>query len=484
MGDSDVFFLEGTLEQERDIRRLLHEECGLAGAVNLLDASEYVFEIMASLEHRGEKAAGIVSTDGKIYQHKGPGRARNVFHEYDFRKLQGKIAIGQDRYATAGDPDSFSNIQPLVFDTKYGPLAIAHNGTFFNASDIRKDMITRHAFQSTSDSELFVQLIVESGAHTIEEAIIEATKTIPAAYSFLFITPEKIIAMKDPHGIRPLSFARLGDGYLISSEDYVFLQIEGAEKVREINPGEMIVFNIDGTYNPIQYADQSPRPCVFELIYFSNPMSTYEGVYVMDFRRELGRQLFLENAELSADEIVAILDSGKHAALGLHDASGIPYLEAFLRHQNPLNSGRSFTAPTYGERYSIAKKKLLLREDFIRGKEIVLTDDSIVRSITSQININRVREAGATSVKLAVSAPPIRRPCPFGMDFHTEKELVAYQKSIPEIARHIGADRLYYLSLSGLDEVIARTIGGNTCKACFNEEYPPLVQEYMDRHRR
>ena len=362
----------------------------------------------------------------------------------------------------------------MLFETRYGPLAIAHNGNFVNESAIREHLVNDGAiFQSNSDTETFVHTLNRSNKETLEDAIVYATEQIPTAYSLLIMTPEKVIALKDRFGVRPLSFANLGHGYLISSEDYAFSQFKEAEFIREISSGEMVVFDKSGNYTEIQYTEPDEHFCVFEQMYFSNPMSKKNGFRHRYFRELLGKILHEENPDLDMDTIIPILDSGKFAALGYSKASGITYNESFLRvHDPPGINTRSFTSPTYEERIKTAYQKLILADELVNGKRVATMDDSIVRGTTMRIINERLRNAGATYITNVVAAPPIVNTCPLGMDYNTKEELVAYGKTLDEITRQIGADKLIYISLEGVYKAVTKTTNSGICSGCFGGNYP------------
>ncbi len=461
----------------------MHEHCALAAAINVPTASQFVYDCLVLQEHRGEKSTGIISVDKGVFFHERVmGRPRNNFIKYDFAKgLAGKTAIGQSRYATCGAADSVHNIQPFFFhESKYGPFALAHNGALANIQEIKQSLIKEGVvFQSTTDSELFGHLIARSQKGTIEEAIIEATQKVKAAYALLIFTPDKLIAVRDRFGVRPLSIGQLNGGFLVCSESYTFDQYPACSFVRDVQPGEMVVFQRDvPSFKSIRYANDSEHYCVFEAIYFSHPRSKYNEYYNEDFRFALGEQVFAENPTLQGDVIVPVLDSGKHAAWGLAKVSGIPYKEYFLRIHNPPNTNlRSFTSVNPEERKKTAFKKLHLRKEAVRGKRIITVDDSIVRSTTITLINQRLREAGALHITNCVTSPMITNICPYGMDFQNTTELVAYNKSVEEIKQRIGADAVIYLSLEGLKKTIKNTFNKGVCTGCFGDKYPLALEE-------
>lgn len=480
-----VIYLKGTVEEEIsfDLRRLFPEKCGLAAAVNLDPASQYVYDCLLLQVKRGEAGAGIVCSDqGHLEQRRRLGPVTENFLGEDLRatefqlKLPGTLAIGHTRYATQGGSDEVANVHPLLFgNTKYGPFAVAHNGQLTIPGSIREELLrTGSIFRSTTDTELFAHLITKSDAATLEDAIAQAAQQIPAAYSFLFITPDKVIAMRDKFGVRPLSVGTLGSGYLICSETWAMDQFPEVSYENGIGPGEMLIFR-RGTreIEKREYASPQERWCVFEGIYFSHPRSRHHGEYHEDFRMELGKQLVEENPSLTADCIIPVLDSGKYAAKGLAHALSVEYCEAFTRNHNPPRAqSRSFTAPTDEDRVAAAYKKLHLRPDLVKGKNVIVVDDSIVRSTTMRIITERLREAGARYITACISAPPITDVCLYGMDFQVPEQLIARGRTIEGIKEVIGADHLIYLSKQGLRDVVGRTYNAGICMGCFGEGYP------------
>lgn len=471
-----MLYLEDTPEEE------LHpfaEKCGVAGVYNLERASEKCFEILSLLEHRGEESAGIISEDeGKLFYRRRMGAVHKQFSNFDFDKLPGEMASGHNRYATSGT-DTVMDIeggstdaQPLIIQrSKYGPFAVSHNGTLVNTGNI-EDWLTKEgaAFQSSTDTELMAKLITRKNSQNLEEAIIQAAKDIPGAYSLIVQTPGKLIALRDKFGVRPLSIGRIGDGYLIASESYALEQFPDCKDITDIKAGEMYIFN-HGLHRK-QYTEPDNHFCIFEGIYFSNPRSRHNECYHEDFRKALGQQLY-EEYNINADLIVPVLDSGKFAALGMHEASGIEYKESFLRIQNPPKAqNRSFTSPTTEDRERAVRKKLNLRPDKVYNKNVVIVDDSIVRSTTMGIINKWLREAGVKSITTVISSPPITNTCPYGMDFQTRQELAAANHPIEEIRKKIGSDRLHYLSLDGLNRVSKEHYRVGICTGCFGGRYP------------
>lgn len=479
---STIRTVEASLTEEHtfDLRELLPEECGLAAAIRLPNASRYVYDCLMLQEHRGEHGVGILSLDEQDFHTRlRLGSVREQFVDFDLDAgLPGQNAIGHNRYATRGEPKARTNIQPIFFNyTRYGPFAIAHNGTLIDRDDLRAQLVEEGVvFQTTMDSEVFGHLIAQSKAPTLEEAVIAAAQQIETAYALLVFSRDRVIALRDRYGVRPLSLGKLDEGYLVCSENYALDQYPNVIPLPDLEPGEMAIFDLNnGDLQRSFYAEPDEHFCVFEGMYFSDPRSRYRGYWHEDFRYALGQKLVEENPDMKGDCVIPVLDSGKHAALGIAEASGIPYHEYFKRlHNPPRASRRSFTAATYEERVRTAYQKLHLRKKQIEGKHVIVVDDSIVRSTTIQIINQRLREAGALSIINCISAPAIINVCYFGMDFQDQNQLIAYHKSVDEIAAKVGADRLIYLSLEALEEVVTDTYGCGVCSGCFGGRYPGL----------
>lgn len=475
-----IIYIQGPFDQEItfDMRRLFPEECWLAAVINFPVASQYVFDCLMLQEHRWEKSAWIISCHKwEFYHRKRMWKIRQQFVNVEFEKeLPWSIAIWHNRYATTWSHDSITNIQPLFFhDTKYWPFAIAHNGNIPNAQIIKKELIEKWAlFQSTTDSEIFGHFIVQSQEENIEDAIVSMARKIPMAYSLLIFTTAKLIALRDRFGVRPLDIWKMDGWYVICSENHTFNQYPECKFLRSIKAGEMIVFNkYNEEFQSIQYANPIEHFCIFEWIYFSNPRTKYNWVFHEDFREELGAQIYRENPDLKADYVIPILDSWKHAALWLANAMNIPYREYFLRiHNPPRTNNRSFIAATQEDRIKAAYQKLHLKEEKIKGKNIITVDDSIVRWTTTKIINKRLKEAWAKSITNCVSSPAITNICNLGMDFSTTDQLIAYESSIDQIAKKIDADKLIYLSLDWLKLIVDQTYKCGICCWCFGWCYP------------
>jgi len=452
----------------------LHEECGVFGIFGHPDASNLTYLGLYSLQHRGQESAGIVSSDGKrLYVEKSMGLVADIFSEERIKKLPGHMAIGHNRYSTAGG--SFAiNIQPILVNFALGGLAVAHNGNLVNAG-ILKDELEAYGsiFVTTTDTEVIVHLIAQSRAATLHERIVDALSNVQGSYSLLLITEDEMIAVRDPNGFRPLSLAELDGAYVVASETCAFDLIE-ATYIRDIAPGEMIVISSKGIQSTFPFKPTKPSHCIFEFIYFARPDSMVFGQSVYSIRKEFGRQLARETG-ISADVVIPVPDSGVPAALGYAEESGIPFDTGLIRNHYV---GRTFIEPQQSIRHFGVKIKLNPVKDAIRGKRVVVVDDSIVRGTTSKKIIKMIRNAGATEVHLRISSPPTSYPCFYGIDMPTRQELIASSHSIDEIRKYITADTLGYISMEGIQKVVPSPV--NFCAACFDGEYPvPFPGEKM-----
>jgi len=448
------------------------EKCGIFGIYGLKNASELTYLGLFSLQHRGQESAGIAVSDGKtVREKKGMGLVSEVFTPQSLKGLPGHIALGHVRYSTTGSSSS-RNIQPFIGESRFGHLAIAHNGNLTNALALWKKLSERGAvFQSSMDTELILHLIAQGSFDGLEDSLKDALWQIQGAFSLGILSSHQLIAVRDPWGFRPLSLGKLGDGYIISSESCAF-NVLGAEFVREIEPGEMIIIDEKGLRS-FFYA-YSPRKafCIFELIYFARPDSVVFSNQVYQARKNMGKVL-AEEEDCSADMVVPIPDSGTFAALGFSEASGIPLEFAMVR--NPY-VGRTFIRPEQGARDLAVKIKLDPIRELIRGKRIIVIEDSIVRGSTSRQRIATLKEAGAREVHMRVSSPPHIFPCYYGIDFPTRRELIASDKSIEEVKKYLGLDSLRYITIEGLKNSVIPP-GENYCFACFNGDYPVTPQE-------
>ncbi|MEW6660992.1 MAG: amidophosphoribosyltransferase [Bacillota bacterium] len=460
--------LNGLEEQSWLLDDKPREECGVFGIFGPgMDAAQLSYFGLYALQHRGQESAGIAVSDGReVHLHKNMGLVAEVFNEDNLRTLQGGIAIGHVRYSTTGS-SSLVNAQPLVFRYLRGTVALAHNGNLTNAAELRQNLaINGSVFQSTSDSEVIINLIARYGQNPIEEAVMKCMIDLKGAYSLVVMTEDKLLAVRDPYGIRPLCLGKLGEAYVVASESCA-LDTIGAEFLRDVNPGEIVMIDKNGL-NSIKTMAASHRAlCFFEFVYLARPDSTIDGETVTAVRREMGRQLAREYP-LEADMVVPVPDSGTAAAVGYAEESGIPFKEGLMKNRY---IGRTFIQPSQKVRDLGVRLKLNPIRQVLRGQRVVLVDDSIVRGTTSKKIVAMMRDAGVKEVHLLVSSPPVKHPCYYGIDTSARAELIAAQHELDDIARFIGADSLHYLSLEGMLRSAAQE-PTNFCVACFSGQYP------------
>jgi amidophosphoribosyltransferase len=451
-----------------------HEECGVFGIYGHPDAANLTYLGLYALQHRGQESAGIVSTDGKqLYSEKAMGLVADIFNEERIKKLPGHAAIGHNRYSTTGGSIAV-NIQPILVNFALGSIAIAHNGNLVNAG-ILKDELEAYGsiFQSTMDSEVIIHLIAQSRMATLHERIVDALKPVQGSYSLVLITQDELIAVRDPNGFRPLSLAELDGAYVVASETCAFDLIE-ATYVRDIAPGEMVVINDKGIHSSFPFKPAEPSHCIFEFIYFARPDSMVFGQNVYSIRKEFGRQLARETG-ISADVVIPVPDSGVPAALGYAEEAGIPFDTGLIRNHYV---GRTFIEPRQSIRHFGVKIKLNPVRDVLKGKRVVVVDDSIVRGTTSKKIVKMIRNAGAAEVHVRISSPPTSYPCYYGIDTPTRQELIAASHSVEEIRKYITADTLGYISQEGLQKVVPHRM--DFCAACFDGCYPvPFPDEKL-----
>jgi len=449
-----------------------HDECGVFGVYGHPEASNLTYLGLHALQHRGQEGAGICSSDGKqVYIEKSMGLVADIFSEKRLKRLPGNIAIGHNRYSTAGT-SSLKNVQPLMVNYSLGSLAIAHNGNLVNAFELKNELESQGAiFQSTADSEVIVHLIASSRAGGLHERIIDIMKSLSGAYSLLLMSEDELIAVRDPFGFRPLSIGTYDGAYVIASETCAF-DLIGAKYVRDVEPGEMVIINKNGLQHIRTLPSQRHAFCIFEFIYFARPDSNIFGNRnVNKKRKEFGRQLAREYP-VNADLVIAVPDSGIPAALGFAEESGIPFDQGLIRNHYV---GRTFIEPRQSIRHFGVKIKLNPIRQILEGKRVVVVDDSIVRGTTSKKIVKMIREGGgAKEVHMRISSPPTIGPCFYGIDTPTRKELIASTHTVDEIRKYITADTLSYLSLDGLLRVVPNP--EKYCTACFNDHYPVLTR--------
>ncbi|AWI11333.1 amidophosphoribosyltransferase [Caldibacillus thermoamylovorans] len=451
--------------------RGLNEECGVFGVWGHHNAAHITYYGLQSLQHRGQEGTGIAVTDGKqIHIKKGEGLVTEVFSKNDMDDLQGTGAIGHVRYATAGGSGP-ENVQPLLFKSQTGSLALAHNGNLTNATVLRSLLEAEGSiFQTTSDTEVLAHLIKRSKRPQFIDQMKAALNMLQGAYAYLLMTETELIVALDPYGLRPLSIGRLGDSYVVASETCAF-DIVGADYIRDVQPGEMLIINDDGVRSEIFSKRAQMSLCTMEYVYFSRPDSDLQGMNVHTARKNLGKQLALE-APIDADVVTGVPDSSISAAIGYAEESGIPYELGLIKNRYV---GRTFIQPTQQLREQGVKMKLSPVRGVVEGKRVIMVDDSIVRGTTSRRIVRMLKEAGAREVHVVISSPPIKHPCFYGIDTSSREELIAGDKSVEEIRQIIGADSLTFLSVEGMLKALGREQSGGmkgSCLACFTGKYP------------
>ena len=443
--------------------------CGIFGISGHAEAANLTYLGLHALQHRGQEAAGIVSSDGaRLHAHREEGLVADIFTSPVLGHLPGESAIGHVRYSTAGGA-GLKNAQPLSVAYSGGQLALAHNGNLVNATELRAELEASGAiFQSDSDSEVFIHLIARSQKPTFEQKLVEALSRVKGAYSLLLITPKRLVAVRDALGIRPLVLGKLKGGYVLASETTALDLIE-AEFIREIEAGEMLVIDEKGmrSLQPFAPGKRLGR-CIFEHVYFAKPDSVLFGLSVYETRKQLGKQLAREAPAPDADLVIAVPDSGVPAANGFAQESGIPYDVGLIRSHYV---GRTFIEPQQSIRHFGVKLKLSAVRSVLKGKRVVVIDDSIVRGTTSRKIVKLLKAAGALEVHLRISSPPTQWPCYYGIDTPSRQELIASTHTVDEIARYVTADSLAYLSEEGLGLAVGDKGRTSFCTACFSGKY-------------
>ncbi|MFP7494439.1 amidophosphoribosyltransferase [Terribacillus saccharophilus] len=452
----------------------LNEECGVFAIWGHEKAAEVTYYGLHALQHRGQEGAGIVTTDREnLHLHKGIGLINEVFSEGQFNELNGNAAIGHVRYATAGG-GGYENVQPLLFRSQKDSLAIAHNGNLVNAYGLKQQLEAQGSIlQTSSDTEVIAHLIKRSGQIELEEAIKSALSMVKGAYSLTILTETQLFVAVDPKGLRPLSLGRLGDAWVVSSETCAF-DVTGAEYVREVEPGELITISDAGLHTQRFSSTLERSLCSMEYVYFSRPDSDLNGLNVHASRKIMGKVLAQE-APIEADVVTGVPDSSISAAIGFSEASGIPYELGLIKNRYV---GRTFIQPSQELREQGVKMKLSAVRGIVKGKRVVMVDDSIVRGTTSKRIVRMLKEAGATEVHVRIASPPIQNPCFYGIDTSTTSELIAANHSIEEMRELIEADSLSFLTVEGLEDCIVGdndTMTHGICKACFTGNYPTEI---------
>lgn len=473
-----------------NMRDGLHEECGVFGMYDFdgKDVASSIYYGLFALQHRGQESCGIAVSDtegpkGKVRTRKDMGLVNEVFTQENLESLSGDIGVGHVRYSTAG-ASTRENAQPLVLNYVKGTLALAHNGNLINANELRRDLeYTGAIFQTTIDSEVIAYHIARErlNSKTVEEAVARACKKIKGAYSLVVMSPRKLIAARDPFGFKPLCIGKRDNAYMVASETCA-LETIGAEFVRDVLPGEVVTISPEcGIASDMTMClpEKEQGRCIFEYIYFARPDSHIDGVSVYGARIKAGRFLAMDSP-VEADLVTGVPESGNAAALGYALESGIPYGTAFVKNGYV---GRTFIKPKQSSRESSVRVKLNVLKEAVAGKRVVMIDDSIVRGTTSDRIVKMLRDAGASEVHVRISSPPFMWPCYFGTDIPEREQLIAYNRSIEEIRKIIGADSLGYLELNRLDEM---SQGLSICKGCFTGKYPmaPPTQDIRGEYER
>jgi len=444
------------------------EHCGVFGIFGHPEAANITYLGLYALQHRGQEGAGICSTDGRqLYLEKSTGLVADIFTDKRLRNLPGYAAVGHNRYSTAGS-SSLENVQPLVATFSLGSIAIAHNGNLVNALQLRNTLEQNGAiFQSSTDSEVIIHLIAHSKRNSFKQRLINALQQISGAFSLLILREKELIAIRDPFGVRPLCLGMFDNAYVVSSETCAF-DLIGAEYIRDVEPGEMVIINDKGIDSIKILHSYKKAFCIFEFIYFARPDSfIFGGINVNEIRKNLGKNLAIESP-VEADIVIPVPDSGMPAALGYAEQTGLPFDLGLIRNHY---IGRTFIEPRQSIRHFGVKIKLNPVKNILKGKKVVVVDDSIVRGTTSKKIVKMIRElGGAKEVHMRISSPKTIGPCFYGIDTPTRNELIASSYKVEEIRKYITADTLAYLSLEGLRKSVP--ISENYCYACFNNEYP------------
>ena len=461
----------------------LHDECGVVGIYGAENAAGLSYFALTALQHRGQESAGIAVSDGsKIKLHKDIGLVSDVFEQGHFEKLEGNIAVGHVRYATAGGR-TIENAQPFLNSFKLGSIALSHNGQLVNHAKIR-EMLEDYGstFSSTSDSEVILKLIVrkfvENGGKLGSQvehdndlfvtAVVQAVKEIKGSFALCIMTENLLIGVRDPNGIRPLCLGKVKDGYILASESCAIDAVNG-EYIRDVEPGEIVVITKEGLRS-IKYTEVAKKTCIFEYVYFARPDSVIDGIAVQEARYKMGEVLAKESP-VEADVVIGVPDSGLGAAQGYARASGVPYGMGIIKNKY---IGRTFIAPTQKERENMVFVKLNAIRSDLEGKRVIVIDDSIVRGTTSRRLVQILRRAGAKEVHFRVSSPPVKFPCYLGIDTPSKNELISSTHELEEIRQEIGADSLAFISLEGMISALSACGKGDRgfCKGCFSGEYP------------
>ncbi|MBC8001403.1 MAG: amidophosphoribosyltransferase [Opitutaceae bacterium] len=452
--------------------------CGVFGIYGHPNAAELTYYGLYALQHRGQESAGIVSSDGKQFRvHRGMGLVPQIFDGEILHGLVGQMAVGHTRYSTTGS-SHLRNAQPLTVDCSRGQIAIAHNGNLTNAAQLREELEAKGSiFQTTVDSEIILHLMAQPTLGGTDNNLVQTVRRIEGAYSLAIMTEQEIIGVRDPHGFRPLAIGKVGDAWVLASETCAF-DLINAKFVRDVEPGEIVIINKQGLRSIQAFPEHQRRAfCIFEYVYFARPDSNIANRNVYKTRVEMGRELAREHV-IDADIVIPVPDSGNSAALGYALESGISYEMAFVRNHYV---GRSFLQPSQLIRDFNVRVKLNLIGELVKGKRVIIVDDSIVRGTTCKTRVNSLKEAGATEVHVLVSCPPHMNPCVYGIDFPDRSKLMAANNTLDEIRRYLNADSLGYLSQAGMVKATGLP-KESFCMACYDGDYPVPYDPLTDKH--
>ncbi|MDQ7004753.1 MAG: amidophosphoribosyltransferase [Ghiorsea sp.] len=449
------------------------DECGVFGVLNLPEAANLTYLGLYALQHRGQESTGIVSTDGTNFNnHRGMGLVSDVYQKEDITKLEGNSAIGHVRYSTAGDL-GLRNCQPFMYQYAHGGIAMCHNGNIINAEALRSELEKNGSiFQSTSDTEVIIHLLAKSQGSSTRERLTEAVQRLEGGFSVLLMTESRLFGVRDPNGIRPLVLGKLDNSWVMASETCAF-DLIGAEFVRDVEAGELVVIDDDGSLRSFfPFLNVEPRFCVFEYVYFARPDSNLEGVNVYNARYNIGVELAKESS-VEADLVIPVPDSGVPPAMGFALETGIPFQMGLIRNHYV---GRTFIEPKQSIRNFGVKLKLNPNRKMIEGKRVILVDDSIVRGTTSRKIVEMVRAAGATEIHMRISSPPTKNSCFYGINTPDSEELMANRMDLDEMCKAIGADSLAFVSNEGLFKAVGKPRELH-CDACFSGDYPVAIDK-------
>ncbi|MBW2466490.1 MAG: amidophosphoribosyltransferase [Deltaproteobacteria bacterium] len=444
------------------------DECGVCGIFGHPDAARLTYFGLYALQHRGQESTGIVTSDGKtVSEHKAMGLVPEVFTEEILNRLKGHISTGHVRYSTTG-ASHILNAQPFTVNHKGGTLAVAHNGNLVNTRELRDELEeTGSIFQTTMDTEVVVHLLVRNSPKGLEAAISDTFSKVKGAYSILLMTQDKLVAIRDPGGFRPLCLGKFNNGSYIVASETCALDLVEAQYLRDIEPGEVLIIDNNGLKSLFPWPKQKHSFCIFEHVYFARPDSDIFGMNVYESRKKMGKILARES-QIEADLVMPFPDSGNYAAIGFSQESGIPLEMGVIRNHYV---GRTFIQPTQSMRDFSVRVKLNPVRSFLEGKRVVVIEDSVIRGTTGRSRIKSLRAVGVKEVHMLISCPPTRFPCYYGIDFPSSTELIAAKKSVEEIREYLDLDTLYYLSLDGMIQATGVS-SDSFCKACFDGEYP------------